>query len=403
MVSPTFQQTVPDRPVPSAPTTRPGIAVLFTLTALVGASLPFVVQPLVAKMMLPSFGGAATVWSTSSLFFQVLLLAGYLYTHWSTARLGWRWQPRAHWLLLLLPVVALPLALPAPAAPPSDASPTLWLLRVLVVIGLPFLVLSTTGPLLQRWYAWTDGPRSQDPYFLFAATNLGSFGGAARLPLPRRAPPPRLRAEVGVLGRLRHLRRARGHVRSRGHPFGRALDPGDAPQHGSQRLGRPLDAPCPGLGRTRLPPVVADAGRHRPPLHRRRGDPPALGGAARHLPRHVRRGLRAVEPLHPARRDPAGDGHGVRQRPAGGGRRPPPRAAQHLGAPRHPRRGGLRRPRPTRGEPARAGPPDRLLRRGGGRRRRGWRAQRAGGTPDVQTGCGSTAPPWRPCRCSWWV
>ena len=165
------------------PTTRTGIAVLFTVTALVGASLLFVVQPLVAKMILPSFGGSATVWSTSSLFFQVLLLAGYLYTHWSTRRLGPRWQPRMHWVVLLLPLVALPLALPSQAAPPADASPTLWLLRVLaVMIGLPFLVLSTTGPLLQRWYAWTDGPRSQDPYFLFAASNLGSFGGLLAYP-----------------------------------------------------------------------------------------------------------------------------------------------------------------------------------------------------------------------------
>lgn len=165
------------------PKTRTGIAVLFTVTALVGASLLFVVQPLVAKMILPSFGGSATVWSTSSLFFQVLLLAGYLYTHWSTQRLGPRWQPRVHWVVLLLPLVALPLALPAQAAPADGASPTLWLLRVLaVMIGMPFLVVSTTGPLLQRWYAWTDGPRAQDPYFLFAASNLGSFGGLLAYP-----------------------------------------------------------------------------------------------------------------------------------------------------------------------------------------------------------------------------
>lgn len=163
--------------------TRTGVAVLFTITALFGAGLLFVVQPMVAKMILPSFGGSATVWSTSSLFFQVLLLTGYLYTHWSTRRLGPRWQPRIHWLVLVLPLVALPLALPEEAAPPADASPAFWLLRVLaVMIGMPFLVLSTTGPLLQRWYAWTDGPRAQDPYFLFAASNLGSFGGLLAYP-----------------------------------------------------------------------------------------------------------------------------------------------------------------------------------------------------------------------------
>ena len=181
-MSQTFQQRRTGQPQRMAPP-RIGIAALFTLTALVGASLLFVVQPLVAKMILPSFGGSATVWSTSSLFFQVLLLTGYLYTHWTTKRLGSRWQPRIHWFLLALPLVALPLALPTQAAPPADASPTLWLLRVLIVmIGLPFLVLSTTGPVLQRWYAWTDGPRSQDPYFLFAASNLGSFGGLLAYP-----------------------------------------------------------------------------------------------------------------------------------------------------------------------------------------------------------------------------
>ena len=184
-MTPTLEQSRQQprrRPRPNR-TTGGGIAALFTITALVGASLLFVVQPLVAKMILPSFGGSATVWSTSSLFFQVLLLSGYLYTHWSTRRFGSRWQPRLHWCFLVLPVIALPLALPTQAAPPVDASPTLWLLRVLaVMIGLPFLVLSTTGPLLQRWYSWTEGPRSQDPYFLFAASNLGSFGGLLAYP-----------------------------------------------------------------------------------------------------------------------------------------------------------------------------------------------------------------------------
>ncbi len=159
-------------------------AVLFGSTAFVGAGLLFVVQPLVAKLILPSYGGSATVWSTSSLFFQVLLLAAYGYAHLSTSRLGSAWQPRAHLVVLLLPLVALPLAIPTDAAPPADASPVLWLLRTLVlVIGLPFAVVATTGPLLQRWYSWGDHRRSDDPYFLFAASNLGSFGGLLAYPL----------------------------------------------------------------------------------------------------------------------------------------------------------------------------------------------------------------------------
>ncbi len=158
-------------------------AVLFALTSFLGAGLLFMVQPLAAKLVLPSFGGSATVWSTSSLLFQVLLLLGYVYAHVSTRRLGARWQPRAHLLLLALPLLALPIALPQDAAPPADGSPVLWLLRTLMLlVGLPFAVLSTTGPLVQRWYAWSGGPRSDDPYFLFAGSNLGSFTGLLAYP-----------------------------------------------------------------------------------------------------------------------------------------------------------------------------------------------------------------------------
>lgn len=161
----------------------PAVAVLFASTSFLGAGLLFMVQPLAAKLVLPSFGGSATVWSTSSLLFQVLLLLGYVYAHVSTRRLGARWQPRAHLLLLALPLLVLPIALPAQAAPPADGSPVLWLLRTLVLlVGLPFAVLSATGPLVQRWYAWSDGPRADDPYFLFAGSNLGSFAGLLAYP-----------------------------------------------------------------------------------------------------------------------------------------------------------------------------------------------------------------------------
>ena len=177
--------TSSDLAVGRPPTKAPGqllLPGLFTLTAFVGASLLFVVQPMVARLLLPSYGGSATVWSTSSLFFQILLLLGYLYTHWSTNRFGRAWQPRLHVLVLLLPLVVLPVALPADAAP-GDSSPALWLLRTLaLMIGLPFLVVSTTGPLLQKWYSWTGGYRAEDPYFLFAASNLGSFGGLLAYP-----------------------------------------------------------------------------------------------------------------------------------------------------------------------------------------------------------------------------
>lgn len=165
----------------SAPARRIGIPVLFSLTAFLGASLIFVVQPLVAKLLLPAYGGAATVWSTSSFFFQVVLLLGYLFVH-GTVRLGPRRQPLAQVPLVVLALILLPLALPS-SADPTGQEPMMWLVRTLVLmIALPFLVLSTTGPLLQKWYSWTDAPRAEDPYFLYAASNAGSFIGLLSYP-----------------------------------------------------------------------------------------------------------------------------------------------------------------------------------------------------------------------------
>jgi hypothetical protein len=155
---------------------------MFALAAFFGAGMLFLVQPMIARLLLPSYGGSATVWSTSSLFFQVVLLLGYVYTDRST-RLGPRRQRWLHVAVLLLPLLVLPLALPSDAAPRADVSPVLWLLRTLaLVVGVPFLVLATTGPLLQKRYSWLGLPRSSDPYFLFAASNLGSFVGLLGYP-----------------------------------------------------------------------------------------------------------------------------------------------------------------------------------------------------------------------------
>jgi hypothetical protein len=160
-----------------------GVIALFAVTAFVGAGLLFLVQPMVARLLLPLYGGSATVWSTSSLFFQVVLLAGYLYTDRTTSLLSRRGQRALHVVVMLLPLLLLPLALPGDAAPPADASPVLWLLRtLLVVVGFPFLVLATTGPLVQKWYSWSGRHRAHDPYFLFAASNLGSFAGLLSYP-----------------------------------------------------------------------------------------------------------------------------------------------------------------------------------------------------------------------------
>lgn len=159
------------------------MALLFGAASFLGAALLFLVEPMLAKLVLPSFGGSPTVWNTCTLFFQGLLLAGYAYVHVSTRRLGPRRQPWLHLALLALPLVALPVALPADTAPPVDGEPALWLLRVLALAaGLPFALLATTGPLLQRWFSWTSHARAEDPYFLYAASNAGSVVGLLGYP-----------------------------------------------------------------------------------------------------------------------------------------------------------------------------------------------------------------------------
>lgn len=167
---------------PAAPTAARvhPVAALYSVTAFAGAALLFLVEPMAARLLLPSYGGSASVWATCTLFFQVVLLLGYVFVH-ASARFGPRGQPLAMVPLLLLPLLALPLALPTDAVP--ESAPVWWLLRtLLVMVGLPFAVLTTTGPVLQRWYSWLDVPRAHDPYFLYAASNVGSFVGLLSYP-----------------------------------------------------------------------------------------------------------------------------------------------------------------------------------------------------------------------------
>ena len=172
---------------------------LFSLTLFLSAVLLFSVQPMYARFVLPLFGGTPAVWNTAMLFFQILLLAGYLYAHETTRRLGVRRQAVLHLGVVLLPLVVLPLGVPNGAAAPAGGStPVGPLLGVLVLaVGLPFFVVSATAPLLQRWLAGTDHPAARDPYFLYRASNLGSVIGLLAYPL---AAEPTLRlGQQGVL------------------------------------------------------------------------------------------------------------------------------------------------------------------------------------------------------------
>jgi hypothetical protein len=154
----------------------------YALAVFLSAALLFVVEPMVGKMVLPLLGGAPAVWTTCLLFFQAALLLGYLYAHLLPRRLG----PRHVWVhlaLLALAAATLPLALPAGPGPAPEASPVRWLLPALVAtVGAPFVLVAATGPLLQRWFSELDHPDAADPYFLYAASNLGSFAGLLAYP-----------------------------------------------------------------------------------------------------------------------------------------------------------------------------------------------------------------------------
>jgi hypothetical protein len=155
------------------------LAAIFT-----SAALLFLVQPMLAKMALPLLGGSPSVWNTCMVFFQALLLAGYGYSHLLTTRLKPRAQLIVHGVVMLIAVVSLPIALPKGWSPPPGETPTYWLLALLAVaVGLPFFVVSTTGPLLQHWFSRTGHARAADPYFLYAASNLGSVIGLLAYPL----------------------------------------------------------------------------------------------------------------------------------------------------------------------------------------------------------------------------
>ena len=149
---------------------------LFTSTLFVSAFLLFLVQPMVAKMVLPLLGGSPMVWNTCMVFFQMALLVGYAYAHGATRWLNPRVQMAAHVALLLLPFSVLPFLIGPDSAAPTEHAPIAWLLLLLAsAIGLPFFTLATSASVLQHWFSRTNHPSARDPYFLYVASNIGSF------------------------------------------------------------------------------------------------------------------------------------------------------------------------------------------------------------------------------------
>jgi hypothetical protein len=159
------------------------VNVLWAVTVFLGSGLLFVIQPMIAKMLLPRVGGAPSTWTTCVLFFQTVLLAGYVYAHWVGRRRA-RTALAIHAVLLILPLGMLPFSIAAGAPGPGPVAPTLWLLRALALaIGPPFFVLAAGAPLLQKWLAGSRLPGSGDPYVLYAASNAGSLLGLAAYPV----------------------------------------------------------------------------------------------------------------------------------------------------------------------------------------------------------------------------
>ncbi len=148
---------------------------LLGLTLFLSAFLLFCCEPMVGKMVLPILGGAASVWTTCVLFFQSMLLLGYVYTHILGKLKRVRDQILVHGSLMVLALAFLPLRFSVGSSQPSEA-PVTWILQHLFMsVGVPFAVISATAPLLQHWLTRTPSASGRDPYFLYATSNAGSL------------------------------------------------------------------------------------------------------------------------------------------------------------------------------------------------------------------------------------
>lgn len=157
---------------------------LFTVTIFISAALLFFVQPLFAKIVLPHLGGAPAVWTTAMLFFQSVLIVGYIYSHLLTKYLPVTAQVGVHIVLWTCALLFIPLSIPESWSVNAEGSITIQTLVLFAVgVGMPFAFLSANAPLIQHWYGLSDGPSSDDPYFLYGASNLGSLGALLAFPL----------------------------------------------------------------------------------------------------------------------------------------------------------------------------------------------------------------------------
>lgn len=156
---------------------------IYALASILSAFLVFLIQPVVAKIALPTLGGTPVVWSGCMLFFQAVLLMGYGYAHILTGRVSLRVQPLIHCVLLAGVVLYFPLQFQGLGDANAVHSPLLWLMVMLVTsVGLPYFAISATSPLLQRWFSHTGHEDAANPYFLYAASNVGSMAALLLYP-----------------------------------------------------------------------------------------------------------------------------------------------------------------------------------------------------------------------------
>ncbi len=161
-----------------------GVLAVFTLTTFLSAMLLFSVQPMFTKMVLPLLGGAPSVWAVALVFFQTALLAGYCYAHALIRYVPVKTTGLIHLGLTAAAIVALPIAVPAGWTEPPPGEPYLWQLGLFALaVGLPFVAVAANAPLLQAWFTRTGHAQAKDPYFLYAASNLGSFIALLGYPL----------------------------------------------------------------------------------------------------------------------------------------------------------------------------------------------------------------------------
>ena len=157
---------------------------LYTVAILLSAWLVFWMEPLYVKMMLPTFGGTPTVWVTALMFFQAVLLIGYIYAHLLIRLQNVLAQGAVHLALVLIAVIFLPPTIGDVDMGDMAVAPLTHVLTMLATgVAMPMVVLSATAPLVQHWFSRTGHAHAADPYFLYAASNLGSFGALVAFPL----------------------------------------------------------------------------------------------------------------------------------------------------------------------------------------------------------------------------